>query len=263
MPTEKSASVIVRNTQPDDTDQIIDLCRRVYTTSPPWSEKALLSHQQIFPEGQFVAVDLEDNRVVGMAASLVVLWDDYDVDDNWKDFTDHGMFTNHDPQGKTLYGAEVMVDPNRQGKGIGKKIYAARRDVTRSLNLKRIRAGARLRGYGKHQNAMTPEDYVLKVIRGDIGDPTLSFQIKQGFRVLGVVHDYLHSDAESVGHAALIEWVNHKVAERKDTYGRSRKFAKPRPRKNSGDPPDNPIVHPFLTMMAKFDALKSGGPVAG
>jgi len=231
MPSDPSDTVVVRNTQPDDIDAIIDLSQRVYLTSPPWSRRALLSHQHVFPEGQLVAIDRADDRVVGMAASLIVLWDDYDVNANWRDFTDSGMFTNHDPRhGRTLYGAEVMVDPQRQGKGVGKKLYAARRELTRALNLKRIRAGARLRGYGQYRDRMTPEQYVLKVIRGEIGDPTLSFQLRQGFRVLGVVHDYLHGDAESAGHAALIEWVNHRAAERRDTYGRPRKFAKPRPR---------------------------------
>ena len=170
-----------------------------------------------------------------MAASLIVLWDDYAVNDNWKDFTDGGYFTNHDPQGKTLYGAEVMVHPHVQGRGIGKKIYAARRELVQSLGLRRIRAGARLRGYCKYQDRMSPETYVMQVIAGEIGDPTLSFQLKQGFRVLGVVRDYLHTDPESCGHAALIEWVNYQVAQRRDTYGRDPKFGKHRRPKQAQD----------------------------
>jgi hypothetical protein len=50
-----------------------------------------------FPEGQFVAVMAESQRVVGMAASLIVRWDDYDLMTHRRDFTDHGMYTNHDP----------------------------------------------------------------------------------------------------------------------------------------------------------------------
>jgi hypothetical protein len=96
------------------------------------------------------------------------------------------------------------------------------------LGLKRIRAGARLRNYGKFQHEMTPETYVQKIINGELGDPTLSFQVKQGFRIIGVVRDYLHCDEESCGHAAVIEWVNYQVAQRRDTYGRDPKFAKRR-----------------------------------
>lgn len=229
MTTDKSPSVSVRNATPADIEPIIDMCRQVYTTSKPWGYDHLTSHQRVFPDGQFVAVDNIDGRVVGSAASLIVRWDDYTVHGNWSHFTDHGQFTNHDPEGKTLYGADIMVHPAEQGRGIGKKIYKARRELTRRLGLKRIRAGARLRGYGRYQSEMSPEDYVLRVIRGELGDPTLSFQLKQGFRVIAAVRDYLPSDAESAGHAALIEWVNYQAAQRRDTYGRPRQFAKPRP----------------------------------
>ena len=108
-------AITVRNTQARDFDGIIDLSRRVYQGSPPWNVQQLSSHLSVFPEGQFVAVETPQDRVVGMAASLIVLWDDYDLRMTWRDFTDSGMFTNHDPEcGRTLYGAEVMVDPAMQ-----------------------------------------------------------------------------------------------------------------------------------------------------
>ena len=58
------------------------------------------------------AGDSVSQAVVGMAASLIVLWDDYEIRDNWRDFTDGGMFTDHDPQhGRTLYGAVTRPVP--------------------------------------------------------------------------------------------------------------------------------------------------------
>jgi len=233
--SKRRADVIVRNTRPEYFAQIIDMCRRVYPNSQPWGEEQLVSHYQMFPEGQFIAIDPVAGQVVGMSASLVIAWEDYDVQANWSDFTGRGMFTNHDPHGHTLYGAEVMVDPTQQGRGIGKKIYAARRMLARSLQLRRIRAGARLRGYSKYKQQMSPIDYVIKVINREIGDPTLSFQLKQGFRVLGVVHDYLHSDPDSCGHAALIEWMNHRVAQRRDYAKRDPRFGRHRKKDVVGD----------------------------
>lgn len=222
------SNIIIRQTQPGDFEHIIEMGRLIYSDYGTWSIKQLESHQQIFPQGQLVAVEEDTGELVGSSSSLIVLWDDYHIQDTWKDFTDNGMFTNHDTEGRTLYGADVMVHPHVQGRGIGKIMYKARRELTRSLGLRRIRAGARLRNYGKYQNEMTPEEYVRKIINGDLGDPTLSFQVKQGFRIIGVVRDYLHCDEESCGHAAVIEWVNHQVAQRKDTYGRDSKFAKHR-----------------------------------
>jgi GNAT superfamily N-acetyltransferase len=221
--------VIVRNTRPEDFAAITGLCNEVYPFAPPWTSVQLESHLQVFPEGQFVAVDLTTQRVVGMAASLIVWWDDYDAHTSWRDFTDRGLFTNHDPvNGRTLYGAEIMVRPSRQGAGIGKKIYKARRELVERLGLLRIRAGARLRGYHRHTKRMSAEEYVIRVVRGELRDATLSFQLKQGFHVLAVVSGYLQHDPESLGYAAVIEWLNPRVATPADSAGRDPRF-QPKP----------------------------------
>lgn len=204
-------SVRVRTTRPADFPGITALCLKVYPETPPWTADQLGAHLAVFPDGQFVAVD-EQEQVVGMAASLIVYWDDYDFSTGWKDFTAGGTFSNHDPErGHTLYGAEVMVDPDRQGQGIGKALYAARQDLAESLGLWRIRAGARLRGYHAHRD-LTPEAYVDRVVAGTLHDPTLTFQLRRGFQVLGVVSGYLRHDPESLGYAAVIEWLNHHAA---------------------------------------------------
>lgn len=219
------STVIVRHTQPADFPAIIAMCREVYPHSLPWNEEQLASHLRIFPEGQFVAVEETSQVLAGMAASLVVFWDDYEMKANWRDFTDHGMFTNHDPSnGRTLYGAEVMVRPSMQGRGVGSKIYAARRELVERLGLLRIRAGARLRGYHCYAGRMGPEEYVMAVLHGEISDPTLSFQLKHGFHVIGVVSGYLRHDPESLGHAAIIEWINAKVAKPEDYRDRAPRF---------------------------------------
>jgi GNAT superfamily N-acetyltransferase len=222
---EELSGVVVRNTRPEDFAGIIAMTQEVYAASIPWNEGQLASHLKVFPEGQFVAVEAETRRVVGMAASLIVLWNDYDMQASWRDFTDHGMFTNHDPErGRTLYGAEVMVRPSMQGKGVGKKLYEARQQLVERLGLLRIRAGARLRGYHRYADQMKAEEYVIRVVKGEFGDPTLSFQLKRGFHVIAVVSNYLRHDQESLGYAAVIEWINDAVATPEDYAGRDPKF---------------------------------------
>ncbi len=217
--------VIVRHTRPEDFAEVIEMCGEVYHNSPTWSVAQLTSHLEVFPEGQFVAVAKGGTRIVGMAASLIVLWDDYDMTTSWRDFTEHGTFSNHNPAGRTLYGAEVMVRPHEQGRGIGKKIYAARRELVQRRGLLRTRAGARLCGYHLHADRLTAEEYVLEVMAGNLSDPTLSFQIKQGFLPLAVAPDYLHHDPESLGFAAVIEWLNPEVATAEDYAVRHTSFA--------------------------------------
>ncbi|MBA3949706.1 MAG: GNAT family N-acetyltransferase [Acidobacteria bacterium] len=201
----------VRELRSWDFPAIHAMSKKIYPDSPAWSDAQLGSHLAVFPEGQLVAE--VDGDVMGMAASLIVLWDDYSLETSWREFTANGFFTNHDPEkGRTLYGAEIMVHADHQGEGIGKALYEARRDLCEKLGLLRIRAGARLAGYHRFAVAMTPEAYTEKVVRGELSDPTLSFQIGRGFAVLGVARDYLRHDPQSFGHAAVIEWINPAVA---------------------------------------------------
>jgi GNAT superfamily N-acetyltransferase len=207
----------IRSTKITDYAKIKELCLSVYPNSIPWSEEQIQSHIKLFPEGQWVVEETATQNIVGMSASLIIKWDEYEFTDNWKDFTDAGLFTNHDPfVGRTLYGAEIMVNPQYQGQGIGKILYAKREEVVKKLGLLRIRAGARLRGYCTYANEMSPEEYTIQVIAKKIYDPTLSFQLKRGFRVLAVVSGYLKADPESLGHAAVIEWCNPEIAKPED-----------------------------------------------
>mgnify|MGYP003575334535 CR=1 FL=1 len=207
--------MLVRQTRPADFAGIIALSHTVYPGAPTWTEAQLSAHLQVFPEGQLVAVDEATGAIVGMAASLIVLWDDYELTTSWRDFTATGTFANHDPiHGRTLYGAEIMVSPALQGHGVGTRLYPAREALARRLGLLRIRAGARLRDYHQHADHMTAKEYVRAVIRGDLVDRTLTFQLRRGFRVIGVVSKYLRHDPESRGYAAVIEWVNEEVAAR-------------------------------------------------
>ncbi|MCB0393667.1 MAG: phosphoenolpyruvate carboxylase [Bdellovibrionales bacterium] len=210
-------SIIIRNPEPSDFLAIQELCRKVYPFSKPWSLEQLKSHNQVFKEGQFVAVDSETNQIVGLAFSLVISWDDYSPRDSWGDFTSSGFFYNHSlKRGRTLYGAEVMVDPERRGQGIGKLLYNAREELARRFGIKRIRAGARLRGYHKFSQKMSPQEYVNQVVNKQVYDPTLSFQLGKGFVALDVAKNYLFNDPESLGYAAVIEWLNPEEATPKD-----------------------------------------------
>ncbi|MGA3213694.1 MAG: GNAT family N-acetyltransferase, partial [Terriglobales bacterium] len=178
---DPTSQVSVRSLAPHYFDGITELCRRIYPDTPPWNAEQLSSHLRVFPEGQCVAVLEPGEAVVGMAASLIVDWDDYHMLDDWERFTADGMFTNHDPaRGHTLYGAEVIVDPTLQHHGIGDKLYAFRRNLTESLRLRRIRAGARLRGYHACAAEVKPEEYVIEVVKAVRHDPTLSFQLQEG-----------------------------------------------------------------------------------
>jgi GNAT superfamily N-acetyltransferase len=214
---------IVRQLTPDDFDGVAALGRKIYPNGVPWSFEQLSSHLRVFPEGQFVVIESRSGKLVGYAATLIVFWDDYEMESDWKDFTAGGMFTNHDPaRGRTLYAADIMIDPDYQGQGAGKLLYVARNLLLVSKRLLRIRAGARLQGYHRCRDAMTPEAYVREIVAERINDATLSFQLKRGFKVLGVVANYMRHDPMSLGYAAVIEYLNPEVATEED-WARQRK----------------------------------------
>ena len=54
---------------------------------------------------------------------------------------------------------------------------------------------------------MTAAEYVVAVVHGEIVDHTLTFQLHEGFHVLAVIPHYLSADSETLGWAALIEWL--------------------------------------------------------
>lgn len=207
MPAETGQSVHVRPTTVRDLAGVIALHKRAFPGLPHWEINELLQHLRTFPEGQFCAL-LPDHRVVGSATSLI-LPDDHDWQaESWEEITGEGFLTSHDPVGGTLYGADICVDPAYRRMGIGSRLYEARRDLVRRLNLRRMLAGGRIPGYRRYADQMSPETYVEKVQAGSLEDPVLSFQLSNGFRVVGVIPHYLSGDRHSREYATLIEWCN-------------------------------------------------------
>ena len=210
-----SRKTIIRNTQLSDISSIILLQKKVYPSIPCWREEMLRHQLEIFPQGQLVAEI--DGHLVGAASSLVISWNQWAVLHTWKDITAHGSFDTHNPQGLTLYGAEVFVNPTMRGSGIGHALYQGRRRLCRKFNLKRIIACGRLPGYHRYAKEMPIELYAQKVVWGDIRDPVLSFQLHEGFNYCGIVRDYIPEDRESLGYASLIVWLNPHYNEKKPT----------------------------------------------
>jgi hypothetical protein len=81
------------------------------------------------------------------------------IDRDWSATTGEGLFTTHDPSGRTLYAMEPIVDVSRRGFGVARALYQAQRRLCRRLNLRRIITAARLPGYrevraGCHRSVM-------------------------------------------------------------------------------------------------------------
>jgi predicted amidohydrolase/ribosomal protein S18 acetylase RimI-like enzyme len=205
-----AAPFTIRPATPADIPALVALNHLAYpelvADNVVWSDDQLRSHLHVFPDGQIVAE--ADGRILGAVSSLIV---DLGMDPlrwhTWAGITDNGYFTNHDPRADTLYGADVYVHPEARGRGVGGALYEARRQLCRRLNLRRILSGGRLWHYHQYAERYSAEEYVRRVVAGQIRDLVLSYQLREGFVVRNILPNYL-PDPNSRNYATLIEWLN-------------------------------------------------------
>ncbi|MGO4887535.1 GNAT family N-acetyltransferase [Anaerobacillus sp. MEB173] len=196
----------LRQIEREDFQEIIELQRLCFPYMEPWKLEHLESHIDHFPEGQFCVE--YDGKIIGSCSSLIINFDEYDDQHTWDEITDNGYITNHDPEGYNLYGMEVMVHPKYRRMKIGHRLYEARKQLARELNLKSIIIGGRIPNYYQYQKEMNPRQYVEEVTKHNIYDPVLTFQIMNGFTLKRVNKNYLPDDAASMQFATLMEWNN-------------------------------------------------------
>lgn len=167
------------------------------------------SQYRIFAEGQIVVV--VDDHVVGQGSGFFLDFDFAHPNHRFSEICDGFYFTGHNPDGAYYYGADISVHPDYRGRGIGRQIYAARQALVRRYRRRGIVAGGLIPGYATHKATLTLQAYVDHVVAGTLYDPTLSFQLRNGFRVRGLIENYI-DDVASDNWATLIEWVNPDIA---------------------------------------------------
>lgn len=174
-----------------------------------------LRHLEVFPEGEFVAVtdrdpdggELGREVVIGLGSGFLTRFDLSHPHHSFLEAIAGGTYAHHDPQGDWYYGADISVHPDYRGKGVGTLLYRARQDLVRRLGLRGIVAGGALPGYARHAGRLSVAEYVAAVARGELHDPTLSFQLANGFEALGVIEGYM-TDETTGDAASLIVWRN-------------------------------------------------------
>lgn len=201
-----AGKLTLRNLTQKDYDDVKGIMDRVYPTLGGWSKAEYRAQLAAFPEGQICIED--EGKVVAAAQSLIVNYRRFGDRHTYDQITGKGKLTTHDPDGDTLYGLDVFVDPEYRGLRLGRRLYDARKELCWRLNLKRIIAGGRIPGYAPHSKEMTPSKYIELVKRKELSDPVLGFQLANDFHVRRVLTGYLKGDKASKEYATLLEWSN-------------------------------------------------------
>jgi len=189
-----------------DYKQIVTLQELCFPGMKPWSPDQFGSILKLFPEGQFCIE--YDARIIASCCSLIINRDDYPENASWGELTNHGYITNHNPDGDTLYGMEIMVHPEARQMKLSRRLYQARKDLARQNNIKSILIGGRIPNFHHYRDRMDVEQYVRAVIDRKIYDPVLTAQTANGFVLKRILPDYLPNDKASCGYGTFLEWNN-------------------------------------------------------
>jgi len=189
-----------------DYDAISALQLKCFEGMKPWSKEQFNNILTAFKQGQTCIT--YEKKIIASSCSLIIDFNNYSETSSWSELTDHGNISNHTVNGDTLYGMEIMVDPDFRGMKLSRRLYDARKNVAKHFNLKRILIGGRLPNYCKHQHKLDIDKYVGDVIDKKVYDPVLTAQLANGFALKRVLPDYLPNDKESCGYATLLEWTN-------------------------------------------------------
>lgn len=198
--------VVIRPLCREDLAAVQRIHRRAYPNLEPWDAKHLNSQLEMFADGQ-LCVEI-DGKVVATSSSLIVDLDDLPVPHTYEDVCGGGFIRNHNPDGDTLYGIDIAVDPDFRGQRHARRLYDARKELAQRLNLRRIVFGGRMPLYKNQVDEISPQEYVRRAVRKEIRDPVITAQMANGFLVREVIENYLPNDKESGGHAVLMAWHN-------------------------------------------------------
>jgi GNAT superfamily N-acetyltransferase len=169
------------------------------------SVEDITAYAETFPEGFFVVLD--NDTVVGQAAGILLDFDFDHPQHTIVEITGEHQCGNHHASNDWYYGTDIVVHPRYRKQGIGRRLYELRKKLVVRLGKRGIIAGGYMPGFAGHKQTMTAQAYIDSVRNGSLYDPTLTFQMEQGFDLECALENYLADEATD-GWSALIIWRN-------------------------------------------------------
>lgn len=165
--------------------------------------KHYLRHLELFPEGQFVIT--YHDEVIGATTTMRANFDFDHYHHTFNETIAGGWLTNHDPAGVWLYGLDVSIHPDFRRRGLATVLYDARQQLVNRLGLQGQITVGMMNGYGAVASTISGEEYYTELIHGKRVDPTVSTQIKVGFKPIGLIPEYLN-DPSCGNYGVMLVW---------------------------------------------------------
>ncbi len=212
-------NVEVRRVLPKEIDEVLRVEKETWPEEIQAPKEKFESRFENHPKG-FLGIYL-DEKLVGVSTSHVV---DYNWGDDftWESITDNGYYTNHNPDGNTLYVGSVGVSQEpyvrratkeirKNGEpGLGTRLVQGQKELTRELELDQLVLSARVPLYHKHSD-MDIDDYLSMKKEGtdEPYDPEIRFYKRLGLEIIKPKHLAMEcGDPESRDWGVLMGWRN-------------------------------------------------------
>jgi hypothetical protein len=130
---EFETNITVRPITPADFEQLVQLQEQCFPGMSTWHLEQIESQTTVFPEGQ-ICLELRrrDRRLVQQPDRRLRPLRARGTPGARS--SDNGYIRNHDPEGDTLYGIEIMVSPEYRGHALGPPALPdARKELAREI----------------------------------------------------------------------------------------------------------------------------------
>jgi GNAT superfamily N-acetyltransferase len=162
-----------------------------------------IQHIKIFPQGQFVIT--HDDEVIGMISTMRYHFVPGDYQHTFKQIAAGGWMTNHDPDGDWLYCLDIGIHPAYRGQNLSKALWLASQATAASLGLRGQITVGMMNGYGEVSDQVSAESYYKEISEGKRTDPTITTQLKIGFKPLALIPGYLN-DPTCGNYGVFLKW---------------------------------------------------------
>ena len=171
-----------------------------------WTEYEVSQHIKNCPQLQFCAI--YEGRIIGTVSTIHISESAVLNCKGWESISGFGTLKTHTNDGNCMFGIDLSVIPEFQGKGVSEKLITTALLMGAVLvNKKGCFLGSRMPSY--HKKSHIPvEQYVFgKKLEGKTMDPEIRLYQGDGFRIINIIPDYI-KDPDSLNYGALMFWEN-------------------------------------------------------